>query len=143
MRVLLHQLFRDFVNTTTYRLGPQTSKRSRLLIGRSNYVASCSSLYEALFGAICGASELICPHIQRQWPAHKLWPMSSLFLLDVYGWAIVVVHLRLLDREIRGLSFIPDTDDIESFLSPTKCVILMTRCIQIFSVSKALRGQPV
>ena len=25
------------------------------------------------------------PCIQRQHPAHQLWPMSSLFLLDVYG----------------------------------------------------------
>ena len=28
---------------------------------------------------------MICPRIQRQWPAHQLKPMSSLFILDVYG----------------------------------------------------------
>ena len=49
-----------------------------------SYVASCSSRYEALFGTRSRASVLICPCIQRQWQACQLWPMSSLFLLDVY-----------------------------------------------------------
>ena len=51
-----------------------------------SYVVSHSNRYEALFGATCGASVLICPWIQRQRPARQLHPMSSLFLLDVYGW---------------------------------------------------------
>ena len=50
-----------------------------------SYVVSHSNRYEALFGATCGASVLICPWIQRQRPARQLWPMSSVFLLDVYG----------------------------------------------------------
>ena len=40
---------------------------------------------KAHIGAIWGASALICPHIQCQQPARQLWPISSLFLLDVRG----------------------------------------------------------
>ena len=51
----------------------------------SSNVASSSSCYEALFGATCWASVLICPWILRQQQARQLWPMSSLFILDVYA----------------------------------------------------------
>ena len=54
-----------------------------LPIDSSSYVASHSHRYEALFGALCRASVLICPWIQHQ--ACQLRPMSSLFLLDVYA----------------------------------------------------------
>ena len=50
----------------------------------SSYVTICSSCYEALFGAICGASVLICPQIQCQRQARQLQPMRTLFPLDVY-----------------------------------------------------------
>ena len=52
-----------------------------LPIDSSSYVHS--HRYEALFGALCRASVLICPWIQHQ--ACQLRPMSSLFLLDVYA----------------------------------------------------------
>ena len=61
-------------------------------VDSSSYVTSHSSHYEALFGAICRASVLICPRIQTQWLACQLWPMMSLFILDVYGSSFLEAH---------------------------------------------------
>ena len=66
------------------------------LVDSNCYVTNRSSCYEALFGATCRSSVLICPRIQRQRPACQLWPMSSLFLLDVYG-KVTFVYLTLGD----------------------------------------------
>ena len=45
----------------------------------------------------------ICPLIQRRRPACQLRPMSSLFLLDVYGRTLL--YLLSLDRSIFEASF--------------------------------------
>ena len=83
--------------------------RSRLLIGLaclsafggcSSYVKSRSSHYEALFGATCGASVLICPRIQRQGSACQQGPMSSLFLLDVYD-ELLVEELAVVELSVK------------------------------------------
>ena len=70
---------------------PIDIKRNRPLIGpaRLPLLTVGSSHVKTHFGAVCWASVLIYPRIQRhgcmQWPACQLWQMSSLFLLDVYA----------------------------------------------------------
>ena len=73
---------------------------SRPLIGPAfvDFSSYFASHLKISFGAVCGISGLICPWIQChgciQQPARQLWPMSSLFILDVYVWKMERMRKR-------------------------------------------------
>ena len=84
-----NSLSSKIISLTHRHLKRQTSHWLGLpaFVDSSNYIAIASD-HKIRFGALCRASVLNCPWIQSvliQRPACQLWPMSSLFILDVYG----------------------------------------------------------
>ena len=80
------------------------------------------------FGATCGASVWICPHIQRQWSAHQLQPMSSLFLLDVY--ACCTLHSVLSCKSALKLEIYFTKENLCPAISKSSVITIQTQIFQ-------------